>query len=62
MSANKIVTFGLIIVTVLVTVYAGSAVFSRIKTELAGRHAMYEKIDQSVVDVHSVPRKFHEEL
>lgn len=61
-STNRIVTFGLIITITLVTVYAGSAIFRRIKTEMAARQELHEKLDRYAFDLHAMPRKIREEL
>lgn len=62
MSARRIVMLSLMITIILVTVYTGRGVFTGLKKQVEDHYAVYEEIADDRVNVHTIPRKLHEEL
>lgn len=62
MRTRSIVMLALMVTIILVTVYTGKGVFRSLKKQVEDHYAMYEEITDDRINVHTIPRKLHEEL
>ncbi len=62
MSTQRIVTLALMVTIMLVIVYTGRSVYRGLKIQVEDHYAVYDEIDDVRVNVHTIPRKLHEEL
>ena len=62
MSTRSIVMLALMVTIILVTVYTGRGVFRGLKKQVEDHYAKYEEIIDDRVNIHTIPRKLHEEL